>query len=74
MSKKEGAAFPDPDESPDYQSGFYSGKQDGWSGRDYSSPEVGDRFHGNEDYLRGYNDGWNVGRRNPKPRGQLPPS
>ena len=74
LPNEEGSAAPDPDEGSDYQSGFYAGKQDGWSGREYSPPEAGHRFHGNEDYLRGYNAGWKQGRRDPKPRGQLPPS
>jgi len=74
MSKKEGEATSGSDKNSDYQSGFNAGKQDGWSGRDYSPPTADDRWYGNEDYLRGYNDGWKEGGNNPKPRGQLPSS
>jgi len=66
-------AAPLPEEHPDYQSGFNAGKNDGWLGR-WAPPEKGNLFYGNEVYLKGYRAGWAEGRKNPKPKGQLPPS
>lgn len=49
-----------------YQEGYVDGQRNGWYHQDFTIPK---EKLGDEEYLRGYRDGYAAGRKHPKPRG-----